>query len=240
MREYFFNQTEDKRMEKQNVGNWEALTKHMWDALDRKDGSLPNRELEVIDIGCHTGGMLALLQAQSTERNCKFLYAVRGLAGVEPINSAREQAEHRLPLAKFYANIKEVPSQSVDVVLGNEFLYLVGDLSTWMRELKRILRVEGGAFISLGSHNENSAWLRWRPKLEKLYDHDSYVYSPMEILQGGFDCGFEMELCRLHPVAEIQGMRYSPPQDGWGEFISAEEMLTFREKKLVFVFYPEE
>lgn len=222
-------------METQNVGNWLALTKHFWTAVSRGD-SLPNRPLDIIDIGCHTGGLLALFLRDQQRMSDR----VRSLGGVEPLEGPRQIAQARLPEAKFYEDIEEVPDQSVDVVLGHEFLYLIFGLDRWMLELKRILRPEGGAFISLGSHGENTAWNRWRPRLEQLYGHLGWPHQPTMILQLGAEAGFKMEIHRLHPKPRTV-LRYSPPEDGWGKFESAEEMFKFYNKwKYVFVFYPKQ
>ncbi len=243
MKEYFFNQIGDARMETQNSGNWTALTNHLWATVDRGD-SLPNRALDIIDIGCHTGGLLALLDKERVRSDAGVSRShqdgrVRSLAGVQPLDGPRQRAEDRLPKAKFYADITDVPSGSVDVVLSHEMLYLIGHdaLGIWMDDLRRILRPEGGAFISLGSHAENTAWMRWRPRLEELYGHVSEAHDPMYILREGQLAGFDMELHRLHPEP-VTSRRYSSPEDGWGEFVSAEEMLGFQQKKLVFVCYP--
>jgi len=217
-------------MEQQNLQNWRALVNLVRVAY--ADGrSLPRAPWDVLDIGSHTGGLLSMFLLSLDRGN------VKSLAGVEPILEARKTSGHRLENSSFFGTIEEVPSQSVDIVVSHETIYLVPDLPGWMQELKRILRPTGGAFIALGSHGENDAWLRWKYRLEELYDHKSFEYQPMEILEMGHAAGFDMELSRLFPEPR-RSMRYSPPEDGWGEFNSAEEALGHRDKKLVFTFYP--
>lgn len=233
MNKYFFDQAGDERMEKQNLPNWQAIARLIECEAHH---SLTKRPWDILDIGCHTGGLLHIL-------NKKFGMRLNGgsmvasLTGVEPIQLVREKAQQRLPYANFYDQIENVPTQSVDLIVGNEFLYLVKDLREWCAQLRRILRPEGGAYIVLGSHGENTAWIRWRERLQEQYDHVSYKYYPMQILNVGDKAGFEMELHRLHSQP-ISSRRYSPPENGWGEFVSAEEMLNFQNQKYVFVFYP--
>ncbi len=234
MKRYFFDKAGDERMEKQNQSNWQALARLV---EHEANASLPhNKPWDILDIGCHTGGLLELLDKKFSRRLHEGS-RVASLSGVEPIEHARDEAKKRISYATFYSHIEKVPTQSIDLVIGNEFLYLEEDLCHWARQLQRILRPEGGAFISLGSHSENTAWLRWRGQLQRQYGHASYVHEPMNILQTGVEVGFDMEIHRLHLEPQT-GMRYSPPEEYWGEFISAEEALGFRQQKYVFVFYP--
>lgn len=232
MNRYFFDQAGDQRMEDQNVVNWVALIKLIANEARKADPegrpALPNKGWDILDIGCHTGRLLKFLDGSGKASS---------ITGVEPIFNVRETAEHRLPKGEFFQEIGQVQNQSVDLVVSHEALYLVPDLSELMRQLKRILRPDGGAFIALGSHSENTAWLRWRGELKKKYGHISYIHEPMNILQTGTEAGFEMELHRLHPEPQTS-LRYSPAEDGWGEFLSAEEALDFQQQKYVFVFYP--
>ncbi len=232
-RPYFFDKDGDERMVKQNPVNWQALA----NLVERESRtSLPQRPWDILDLGCHTGGFLELINNRFGKRLDGGSF-IKSLAGVEPIESARDEAEKRMPWATFDAWIEETPTCSIDLVVGHEFLYLVQDLYFWTRQLKRILRPEGGAFISLGSHGENTAWLRWRKPLLELYGHTSYIYQPINILDTGYHAGFNMELHRLHTQPQTE-MRYSPPEDGWGEFVSAKEALDFQQQKYVFIFYP--
>ncbi len=237
MHGYFFDKAGDERMEKQNVYNWLALIQLIQNAALEKDpegrSALPinkGKAWDILDIGCHTGGFLALFEQETDP-------SVINPAGVEPLFDAREKTEQRFLRGNFFHEIGQVPNQSADLVVSHETLYLVSDLTGWINELKRILRPDGGAFISLGSHGENTAWLRWRKQLEKKYGHISYPYQPMDILEVGENAGFDMELHRLHPKPQTS-LRFSPPEDGWGEFLSAKEALDFQQQKYVFVFYP--
>jgi len=231
---YFFDQAGDQRMEKQNIENWLALIRLIQKEAHTKDPqgkpSLPDKAWDILDIGCHTGGLLNLLN---------LMTRVASISGVEPLQYGRVKAQSLLHKSKsnFFETIQEVPDQSAHLLVSHETLYLVNDLYNWTKELKRILRPDGGAFISLGSHSENTAWLRWRNQLKNLYGHISYVHRPIEILGIGTGAGFDMELHRLHPEPHTS-MRFSSPENGWGEFLSAQEALGFQKQKYVFVFYP--
>ena len=233
-RKFFFDEAGDRRMEGQNQENWKAVA-----GIVQREAvaSLPRKPWDILDIGCHTGGLLDTMCREFTDTLGFQGNRVRSLAGIEPLRHPRETAQQRLSGATLFEKIEDVPAQSVDVAVGHEFLYLVPDLRGWISELRRILRPEGGAYISLGSHGENKAWLRWRDRLEELYGHASHVYMPLQILDFGCQAGFDMELHRLN-LQPTASRRYSPPGDGWGEFISAEEMLNFQQQKYVFVFYP--
>lgn len=240
MNGYFFDQAGDQRMEKQNGVNWMALIRLIHNAAlerDPKDRpSLPNKAWDILDVGCHTGGLLYLLSKEFRYLGDDRLVAT-SLTGVEPLEYGLIEARRRLPKTNFLRHIEEVPDQSMDVIVSHEALYLVSDLTDWIKTLKRILRPDGGAFIALGSHSENTAWLRWRRELKKKYGHVSYIHKPMNILQTGTETGFDMELHRLHPEPQTS-LRFSPPEDGWGEFISTKEAFNFQQQKYVFVFYP--
>lgn len=233
MKRYFFDAEGDLRMEAQNEENWEFLAdlveKSGQEVDPRNKLSLPNGRWDILDIGCHASGLLEIFDQRGLGKN---------LFGIEPLPNIRRMAEARLPGGKFFGNLDQVPDQSVDLVVSHETLYLVPSLYSWLIELKRILRPDGGAFISLGSHSENTAWMRWRMTLEKKYGHISYPHQPIDILRMGAYAGFDMELHRLIPDDHLSSTRYSPSEDGWGEFLSAKEALEFRQQKYVFVFYP--
>lgn len=229
-KKYFFGTAlGDARMEKQNVGNWEAILKHVRDA-DAEGNSIPKNSWRVLDIGCHTGGMMKLFKDQLCGQ-------IKTMIGVEPLDEARFRAKSLLPLDQFHEKIEDVPSQAADIVVSHEALYLVQDLQSWMFQLKRVLNPDGAAFIVLGSHGENTWWLRQRKRLDDLYGHRSYIHQPMDILNVGVEAGFDMEISRLNPEPKTH-LRYSPPSEGWGEFETAAEMFAFSQNKLVFTFYP--
>lgn len=222
----FFDVEGDKRMEEQNQPAWDALIQHIQAASQ----FLTKRGWSVLDWGCHTGGLLQKMSQQLS-------HEIEHITGVEPLDKARKQACTRLPEAVFWPTLADVPTQSIDVLVSHEVLYLI-ELDKFLSELKRILRPKGGAFIALGSHGENSAWMRWRNVLRDQYGHISYVHQPMDILKHGNEAGFDMETTQLWSNKHLEPLRYSPPEDGWGEFKSVREMLEFRHNKLLFIFYP--
>lgn len=239
-KDYFFDKAGDQRMEKQNQEHWNALIRRIDYAIKQGEEmrppvqSLPRGTWDVLDIGCHTGGLLKMIES-------RYGFPAVNLHGVEPLHYARDIASHRATKdgGSFFENLEDVPDQSMDLIVSHETLYLVEDLTEWVSELKRILNPEGGAFIALGSHAENSAWMRWRPVLKAEHQHESWAHYPMEILDIGENLGFEMEVGPLHPETTYV-KRYSPPEDGWGDFKTVEEMLEHRRKKLVFVFWPKQ
>jgi SAM-dependent methyltransferase len=228
-KKYFFDEKGDARMEVQNMPHWDALERYIF-LLSRS--SLPaDKPWNILDIGSHTGGLL-----RSMSRSTRGM-KIASLAGVEPLEAARTEAQAKIPAGTFYPTLRDVPDQSTDVIISNESLYLIENLDEFASELKRILRPDGGAFIALGSHAENTAWLRWRNRLGELYGHTSYVHQPMDILDSGSRAGFDMEVDLLHHETK-ESRRYSPSEDGWGEFVSVEEMRKFPLWKYLFIFYP--
>ncbi len=225
------------RMEMQNQENWRALIQCVDDvlaedvALKARIPSLPNRPWNVLDIGCHTGGLLEAIQARRGWTNIS-------VNGVEPLKLARQKAIQKFPNGCFFEKLEQVPPQSMDLVVSHETLYLIDSLEDFSNQLMRILRPDGGAFIALGSHAENTAWMRWRAPLREKYGHVSYAHQPMDIQRIGEEAGFDVDVRQLHPPSRTKPKRYNPPEDGWGEFLSTKEMLEHREQKLVFGFWP--
>src|SRR3990167_3234803 len=106
---FFFDREGDKRMEEQNGTHWDAILGYVKHAIETED--LP-KHLDVLDIGCHTGGLLGHLQ---DDRVISPL--ISGIGGIEPIHEAREKAWQRIRKpakggVRFFENLKEVPDQT--------------------------------------------------------------------------------------------------------------------------------
>lgn len=223
----FFDQDGDKRMARQNQLAWDAIVKKV---IDTKP-NLPKRGWNILDWGCHSGGLLERLKDELSYQEAKTL------DGVEPDNEARSQAQKLLPESCFYGKLSQVPYQSVDIFVSNEVLYLV-DLDTFFMGLDHVLRSDGAAFVALGSHSENSAWMRWRDVLLEKYGHTSVVHDPWWIVQKGHQAGFIVGYQPLWPTGYPETNWYSLPEADWGEFESMQEALAFRQAKLLFQFWP--
>lgn len=225
----FFDEKGDARMEHQNRAAWYAITQYVIDA----QAELPRRTWDVLDWGCHSGGLLEHMTDEFGSR-------IRKATGVDPDHDAMAEARTRLKDLQekdFCPNLINVPDKSIDVFVSHEVLYLV-KLQWFLKELKRVLRPEGAAFVALGSHGENVAWMRWHETLASKYGHVSYVHYPLDILEQGNTAGFHMEFQRLWRAGYPEMLRYSPPEDKWGEFLTIEEALAFRDAKLIFQFWP--
>lgn len=228
-RNYFFDEAEDHRMEGQNKEKWEAMVKIIAGADEKCD--MPNRPWDVLDIGCHTGGLLLALWSHFNHRG-----RIKSLTGVEPLARARAIAERfprspAQPRIKTFARIDQVKGK-YDLIVSHETLYLIPDLPQWFVGLKKLLRPAGGAFLALGSHSENIAWLRWKDVLRERFGHESYVYPPLAIAEMAHAAGFYVFVRRLMP--EVIDRRYTPLDKEWGEFESIAEMLDFPRQKILY------
>lgn len=179
IRTYFFDHEEDQRLEERNIHFWRALAGHI-----QADRSMPS-DATVLDIGCHRGGLLELLQER---------FRPARLLGIEPLVSARRVAERRL--ARFAAHSQlfgaeswpKIPDAEVDLVVGHEVLQYISDLSLLMTNLRRAIRPGGFVYLALGCHTENPLWVTWKHELEAL-GHGVYDHSPLEIMAAGARVG---------------------------------------------------
>lgn len=226
----FFDTTGDKRMTRQNQPAWDAITRR----VDGVAHELPNLRWDILDWGCHNGGLLQTLERALVGEKS---YA-RSFAGVEPDEAARGEAGKLFPSSRFYRDLSEVPEQSVDVFVSHEVLYMV-ELNWFFDQLKRVLRVGGAAFVALGSHAENQPWLKRKVILDLTHGINSRVHSPMYILETAHKAGFTAFYNQLWPGGAYPEMlRYSPPEPDWKQWDSVEEALEFRRKKYIFEFWP--
>lgn len=157
----------------------------------------------ILDIGCHTGGLLY-------ELNRRF--APAELFGVEPLASARADSEQRLSASTAIVRIldpskwDEIPDGAIDLVTSHEMLYLEGDLREFMRRLRRVLHSQGAAYVVLGCHSENPLWETWKAPLiaagRQVYDH-----APMDVMEAAAHAGF---LPAVQPLRRSGWITYDP------------------------------
>lgn len=179
IRTYFFDHEEDQRLEERNIHFWRALAGHI-----QADRSMPS-DATVLDIGCHRGGLLELLQER---------FRPARLLGIEPLVSARRVAERRLGRFAAHSQLfstegwSKIPDAEVDLVVGHEVLQYISDLSLLMANLRRAIRPGGLVYLALGCHTENPLWTTWKRELEAL-GHGVYDHSPLEIMAAGARVG---------------------------------------------------
>jgi SAM-dependent methyltransferase len=175
---------------------WSSLIGHI-----ERDCIRPPRV--VLDVGCHTGGLLY-------ELNRRF--APTELLGVEPLASARVAAGRRL--AGSVATVRlldvsewdQISAAAMDLVVSHEMLYLEPDLREFMKRLRRVLAVNGIAYVVLGCHAENPLWETWKAPLiaagHRVYDH-----KPVEIMEAAAFAGL---LPAVQPLRSSGWITYDP------------------------------
>jgi SAM-dependent methyltransferase len=220
---FFGSLAEDEELERANQEFWRRLLGHL------RAEVTPDEVQSVLDVGCHRGGLLELL-ARHFKPEC--------LLGLEPLAAARQRALFRLkgqaPSVQILdpAQWPSVPAASVDLATCHEVLQLVGDLCPFLKEIARVLRPAGRAFVVLGCHTENPVWPRWKNQLIAL-GHAVFDHSPMEILRQASLAGFHTA---VQPLRREGWVIYDPVAASF-EFASVQEMLDHQYRhKLLFRF----
>ena len=231
-KKYFWgNEKADLAMEEQNLPIFEIVRDVI--AGDCAGGYIAN-DVELLDFGCHWGGFGKVMKSEGFTGN------LVSFAGLEPSKSMRDRARNRIG-GVYYANKESVPDFSATVVVGMESLYFEESFYRWMRWLQRVLKPgknKSAAYVVLGSHGENTAWLRWREHLEEKFGHQSYVHDPMEMMEIAAREGFYVEHMPL-PQPAVTRHRFTPRGRGTCHFESLEEEFLFRNVwKQLFIFYP--
>jgi SAM-dependent methyltransferase len=169
---FFTDRVDDDDLAIRNEVFWAAMIDQI-----RRDGfaQVPRR---VLDVGCHRGGLLA---------NIAKTWKPDELIGIEPLESARDQARFRLTtLAKSVVLLdstewERVADRSVDLVVCHEVLFLLPDVDVFVEQLARILSPNGRAYLAAGCHAENPTWAAWRPHLEAM-GHRTYNHEPIALM----------------------------------------------------------
>jgi SAM-dependent methyltransferase len=195
-RETFFGDREhDDALPAANEAFWSALIGHI-----DIEGLGPR---VIMDVGCHSGGLLARLASK---------FSPRSLIGIEPIAAARAAAAERLAGAPSPARLHglngwaAIADGEVDLLVCHEMLYLEPDLAGFMASVRRVLAAQGRAFVVLGCHTENPLWPEWRKQLAEDGVR-TYDYSPFEILASAGACGL---IADVQPLRRSGWIRYDP------------------------------
>lgn len=154
----FFSQAAlDSGLPDANAVFWTALIAHI-----QADGMVP---ASVLDVGCHSGGLMVRLA--ETFRPIRIV-------GLEPVAALRAQASDRIAAVACEAEVmdlsgwREILPGSIDLITGHETLYLEPDLEGFMARAARALAPGGRAYIVLGCHAENPVWQSWKPAIEAM------------------------------------------------------------------------
>lgn len=136
-------------------------------ARARSEGRAPS----FLDVGCATGRLLSLLQAEGWR-----------CAGVEPCTSAAEYGRRTYGLDIRATTLEQVgfPGASFDVVHASHVIEHLNDPASFLSEARRILRPGGKLLITTPNRVGFQARLlgaRWR---SVIYDH-LYLFSRQDL-----------------------------------------------------------
>jgi SAM-dependent methyltransferase len=186
----------DDSLPSANAAFWASLIEHV------EDGGV-ERPSAILDFGCHSGGLLALLGRR---------FPAAHLFGIEPIDALRADAATRLAGQGAQYTIldgekwEKVEAGSIDLLVCHEVLYLIPDLGVVMRQVRRVLSAAGQGFIVLGCHAENPVWTTWRRHFDArgvpVYDH-----RPFDILTAAAEAGLSVQ---VQPLRRSGWVRYDP------------------------------
>jgi SAM-dependent methyltransferase len=185
---------------------WAALLAHIEEEILRAPAA-------ILDLGCHSGGLLAVLGKRFPQAR---------LIGIEPVAALRAAAAARLSAEALRTSFlvgdsgwQGVRNASVDLMVCHEVLYLMPDLSAVMENVARILAPGGTGWVVLGCHSENPVWPRWKAQLVEdglqAYDH-----SPFDLLAAAVRAGL---------VADVQPLR----RTGWIRYDPSAAVFAFRD-----------
>ena len=193
---FFADAMLDDELPMVNQAFWSSLIGHILD--DHID--IPD---VILDIGCHTGGLLSELNAR---------FGTADLIGIEPLRDARLAAAKRLAALRTKVMLLDVgdwdkiSSKSVDLVTCHEVLYLEPVLKDFMSRVHRVLTPNGAAYIVLGGHSENPLWRTWKLVLTDA-GHQVYDHAPLEIMEAASSAGF---LASVQPLRRSGWVTYDP------------------------------
>lgn len=195
-RTFFSGPALDDELPTVNESFWSGLIAH----IERDGVQAP---AAILDIGCHTGGLLQQLSRR---------FRPAALIGIEPLAGARAAAAQRLTGAAESVTLLDtadwarVPAAGVDLITSHETLYLEGDLRNFMGRIRAALTNVGAAYVVLGCHAENPLWQQWKPQLiaagHRVYDH-----APLEIMDAAASTGL---LPSVQPLRRSGWVTYNP------------------------------
>ena len=194
---FFGSSEEDDELEQANGIFWRSLLGHVRTDVPRTDVST------ILDIGCHHGGLLELFAKH---------YKPHLLAGIEPLERARQRARFRLSRQASEVELRppeewgQFKTGQFDLVLCHEVLHLVPYLAPFMLEIARVLRPAGYAYLVLGCHTENPLWATWREQLASL-GHEVFDHAPFDILTAASNAGLDSA---MRPLRRDGWVLYDP------------------------------
>lgn len=213
---------DDASLELANEIFWSSLLGHV-------QAELRGPTENVLDVGCHHGGLLARLAG---------LLRPKSITGIEPSTRSRERALFRLrglvPSVSVLPPERwgEVPAGSIDLLTCHEVLHLVEDLPELFHQISRTLRPRGTAFVVAGCHTENPVWPRWGEQL-RAGGQTVFDRAPFDILRAGLGAGLGGA---LRPLRRDGWVVYDPDRAAF-TYSSAEELLDHQYRhKLLFRF----
>ena len=181
-----------------------AANEAFWTALiEAIDGDAPVSPSAILDVGCHSGGLLEALFRRFTP--------VR-IFGIEPLASARVAASRRLASVTAAVTLLDVsqwdqiPTGAIDLVTSHEVLYLEPDVPGFMRNVHRVLALDGHAYVVLGCHAENPLWHEWKSRLIAA-GQTTYDYVPLEIMEAAGAAGLSVP---VQPLRRGGWITYDP------------------------------
>ena len=183
-----------------------AENEAFWNSLiEFIDGDATSAPRTVLDVGCHSGGLLDLLVRR---------FAPARIFGIEPLAWARAATSRRLD--KVDAAVKlldpsqweQVPTGELELVTSHEVLYLEPDVPDFMRRVHRVLSLNGRAYVVLGCHAENPLWHVWKSRL-KAAGRTVYDHLPLDILEAAFAAGLTAS---VQPLRRAGWITYDPRQ----------------------------
>lgn len=199
---FFPDPSEEDDLELRSAPFWTAL-------LDRiREDGFPRVPRRVLDIGCHRGGLLALVAAH---------WRPEELIGIEPLESARARA--RLRLRTLTRNVRllhpeqwpMVGDSAIDLVVCHEVLYLLPSLDSFAEQVARVLDVSGRAYVATGCHTENPVWPAWKAQLSAM-GHRVYDHEPMAIMSAAARQGL---VPSVRPLRDAGWATHDPTRGGF-------------------------
>ena len=193
---FFGDPALDRDLPMVNESFWSSLIDHI-----ERDCPPPLRV--ILDVGCHTGGLLEALSRR---------FAPTELFGIEPLAAARLAASRRLNGVTANLTLLDasewdrIPTGAVNLTTSHEMLYLEPDLRDFMKRVRRVLGSAGIAYVVLGCHSENPLWKIWKTSLVAA-GHRVYDHMPLEIMEAASSAGL---LPSVQPLRCSGWVTYDP------------------------------
>ena len=181
-----------------------AANEAFWAALiGIIDGDALSAPRAILDVGCHSGGLLDALTRRFTPAR---------IFGIEPLDWARAAASRRLASVAAAVTLldvsqwDQVPNGAIDLVTSHEVLYLEPDVPGFMRNVHRVLALDGHAYVVLGCHAENPLWHEWKSRLIAA-GRTTYDHVPLDIMEAAAAAGLSAS---VQPLRRVGWITYDP------------------------------